>query len=534
MQYTNINRSGSKILIREVDSQGKKTSRTEFYSPRLFIRVPDSYKTEWKDILGNPVAEKTFKNAWEMSKFIKEYKGLEEMSGNSNPCYQFINDNYSDEFDTKLIDIMFLDIEVNTKIMVNGTIVEGGFPKPDEAKFEVTAICCYSTMLKKYVEFSTAKWSKDESVLSYRDQVIYIPCRDEKEIFRKFFTYFERSYPHIITGWNVLEFDIPYLCNRVKMLFGDKELDRFSPWGIVNEKTSRDNFGNEFSTFEFVGISIIDMIDAYKKYTYKNRESYRLAYIMKCEFDEEECRKMTFEESSYGDLYLNNPQRFIDYNINDVFCVVKIEELLKLMDICMTLSYYAGINIGDNFSTIKVWEGIFYKECMKRKITIPFKKDNPKPVFQGAHVFPTKNGLHKCICSMDFSSLYPSLLRQWNIGYDTFVREPERSRILDYIKNVLAENNDTELIDAIFVKGSIEDYFVEHLEVPHYLTEALKKFNVTLTANCQLFSVDKTSIFSEMTKKIFLERKANKKLMQEYHKEEQRVEKELERRKRNV
>ena len=94
---------------------------------------------------------------------------------------------------------------------------------------------------------------------------------------------------------------------------------------------------------------------------------------------------------------------------------------------------------------------------MKRNITIPFKKDNPKPVFQGAHVFPTKNGLHKCICSYDYTSLYPSLLREFNIGYDTFVREPYRSECFNFIKKVLEENNDKELLEAIFVYNSIEE-----------------------------------------------------------------------------
>ena len=69
------------------------------------------------------------------------------------------------------------------------------------------------------------------------DAVRYIQCENELDLVKKFLHFWNKTQPDIITGWNIQFFDIPYLCNRISRLFGEDEIQKFSPWGIVKADT---------------------------------------------------------------------------------------------------------------------------------------------------------------------------------------------------------------------------------------------------------------------------------------------------------
>ena len=71
-----------------------------------------------------------------------------------------------------------------------------------------------------------------------------------------------------------------YVVNRIKYLMGEAEILRLSPWGIVESKTQGGSFSNELSYYDILGVSTLDYLDLYKKYTYSRQESYRLDYIL--------------------------------------------------------------------------------------------------------------------------------------------------------------------------------------------------------------------------------------------------------------
>ena len=88
---------------------------------------------------------------------------------------------------------------------------------------------------------------------------------------RKFVHFWHKTQPDVITGWNVQFFDIPYLCNRITRLLGEKELKKLSPWGIVKEDTVRQGqYGQAAQKYNLLGVSILDYLDLYRKFTYVN------------------------------------------------------------------------------------------------------------------------------------------------------------------------------------------------------------------------------------------------------------------------
>jgi hypothetical protein len=107
--------------------------------------------------------------------------------------------------------------------------------------------------------------------------------------------------------------------------------------------------GKEHQYYSIVGVEQVDYIDLYKKFTYVNRESYRLDHIAYVELGD---RKLDYSEhSSLHELYLNDFQLYIDYNIKDVEIVDRLDDKLRLMSLCFTMAYKAGVNYDSVFGT---------------------------------------------------------------------------------------------------------------------------------------------------------------------------------------
>ena len=210
---------------------------------------------------------------------------------------------------------------------------ENGFPNVNEVREEVISITLKDNITNKFVVLGCEAYSNT------REDVYYIHCNDERSLLSKFLDVYKAIDPDVITGWNVRFFDIPYLVRRIDKILGNGVSKKLSHWNFIKEKNvvmnSRDNI-----TYKILGVSILDYIELYKKYTYSNQESYRLQHIADVELGE---GKLSYEE--YGNLhnlYKENYQKFIDYNIKDVELVDKLDSKLNLLELIMTLAYRAG------------------------------------------------------------------------------------------------------------------------------------------------------------------------------------------------
>ena len=74
--------------------------------------------------------------------------------------------------------------------------------------------------------------------------------------------------PDVVTGWNIQMFDIPYICKRLNRVLGEKLMKRFSNWGLVTEGEIYVK-GRKHITFDVGGLTQLDYLDLYKKFTYK-------------------------------------------------------------------------------------------------------------------------------------------------------------------------------------------------------------------------------------------------------------------------
>ena len=437
--YTNVTRYGNMILYRGYEN-GKKVSHKIKYAPTLFVSTP---KGDWTSLSGDKCAPIKFDTMREAKEWVQQNKEVagRKIFGNTRYISAFINEYFPGtiKFDRNLINVTTIDIEVAS---------DDGFPEPEEASKEITAICLKNNIDNTYYVFGVGDYDVSKSLMK-TNRVVYIKCLNEAMLLQKFLDHWSTpsNTPDVITGWNSRFFDVPYLVNRINRLIpgGHKKL---SPWGMVDERIINSVRGKQ-QTYEIGGIEHLDYLELFKKfgYSYGPQESYSLNHISHVVLGE---KKLSYEE--HGDLfslYKFDYQKFIDYNIKDVELVDRIEDKSGLITLAMTIGYKGGVNYGDTFGTTAIWDTIIYRDLYANKIAIPFSEDKIKTPYPGGYVKEPIVGLHRNVVSFDLNSLYPSLIMQYNMSPETIASgETTQLDVDSILQNPNIVNNQGKAVAA--------------------------------------------------------------------------------------
>ena len=422
--YTNVQVVGDNVLVRGYENGRHFATREKFY-PTLFVPSKSNKKTEYKTLEGDYVESIQPGGIRDSREFIKKYEGVEgfKIYGNERFIYQYISEMYpGDEilFDTNKIKISTIDIEVSS---------ENGFPDVESAAEEVLLIT-----IQDYTTKQIRTWGKGPFKHT-QNNLIYKQFETEKELLNDFINWWmiEENCPEVITGWNSEFYDMPYLVRRIDRILGEKLMKRLSPWGLVTEKMSiRDH--REMIHYDVGGVTQLDYLTLYKKFTYKKQESYRLDYIADVELGQKKLDHSEFE--TFKDFYTNGWQKFVEYNIIDVQLVDRMEDKMKLIELAITMAYDAKVNYNDVFTQVTMWDTIIYNYLKNKNIVVPPKKANKKDgKYEGAFVKPPTPGTYDWIVSFDLNSLYPHLIMQYNISPETLIEKKHPSVTKDKIIN---------------------------------------------------------------------------------------------------
>jgi DNA polymerase elongation subunit (family B) len=418
--YTSVNEKFNKILVRGYDD-GKYFQIEEDFRPTLYIT--SNKKSKYKTLDGlsvEPIQPGTISDCKE---FIKKYENVEGFTvyGNDNYKAQYISEKYPDDeikFDIKKIRLVTIDIEVAS---------ESGFPNVFDCAEELLVITLQNYTTKSIISFASRPY------INTRKDVTYIQCRDEIDLINQFLAFWERETPDVITGWNCELYDIPYIAGRIERIMGEKEARRLSPWGNIRKKEIVIK-GRDQISYEISGISQLDYLNLYRKFTYTNQESYRLDHIANVELGQKKLDHSEFE--TFKDFYTKDWQKFVDYNIRDVELVDQLEDKMKLIELCFTMAYDAKVNFADVFFQVRTWDAIIYNYLKDRDIVIPPKERTDKDTkFAGAYVKEPIPGKYDWVVNFDLNSLYPHLIMQYNISPETLMEKRHPTATVDRILN---------------------------------------------------------------------------------------------------
>jgi len=474
--YTSVFLNKSEILLRGYEN-GKRIQHAIPYRPYLFVtsRVKN---TEYRTLKGVPVDKIEFGSVYEARDYIRRYKDVEglDIYGLTNFVYTFIHDHYPGvvDYDPSLISVVSLDIETDST---------GGFPDISTADKQITAI----TLSKKGKMVVMAYGDFDKEVLDDRDNITYLKCEHEQDLLEKFIKVWRSTQfiPDVVTGWNVEFFDMPYIINRITRILGPESAKRLSPWGILSSREIELS-GRVYNIPEIVGLTILDYMQLYKKFSFTMQESYKLDYIAWVVLGK---RKLDYDSLGYGsldELYKKNHQKYIEYNIQDVRLVDELEDKLKFIEQVFALAYDGKINYLDTFTSVRSWDMYIHNELLSKKIVIPqfdpSERDKENPI-EGAYVKDPQVGMHKWVVSFDLNSLYPHLIMQYNISPETYVSQ-------------IASLNVKEGVDKI-LNGALNDPAIKR---------ELEAQNVTIAATGCMFDKDYQGFLPQMMQRLYDDR----------------------------
>ncbi len=448
--YKNVDQVGDRILVRGCDGYKEVRFRDEF-RPTLYVK--SKKESKFSTLYGEPVRPIQPGTIRDCKQFCQQYEEVDgfEISGNQMYLYQWISDNFPGEvdYDPSKIRVFTIDIE---------TASENGFPDIESADQEILLISVKDSFTGLYHVWGSQPYENNHADVSYT------LCANEQELLRKYLAWWIENYPDVITGWNVQLFDVPYICNRLDRILGTKETKLFSPWKLLS---SREIYiqGRKNISYDVSGITVLDYLDLYRKFTYTNQESYRLDHIAFVELGSKKLDHSEFD--TFKEFYTQDWQKFVEYNIHDVRLVDQLEDKMKLMDLAFTLAYDAKVNLEDVFSQVRVWDSIIYNYLRKRNIVIPPKERNQKSdKYAGAYVKEPKPGRYDWVVNFDLNSLYPHLIMQYNISPETLRETRHGSANVEGILNgeVQIDGDDCVCANGAMYRKDVRGFLPELME----------------------------------------------------------------------
>jgi DNA polymerase elongation subunit (family B) len=454
------------------DEDGKRITAETSYNPFLYVET--KLKGTGTSLFNTPVKRRTFTNQYERRKFLSN-SGITRVFENVNCDHQFLIEQFwqehdKPEFTQHPLKIHYLDIE---------TYSPGDFPHPESAKDAINVITIYDSIDKKFYTWGTKKLKKSI------DNCDYVYCSTEALMLERFLLHLEKDHPDVITGWNSEFFDIPYLVNRISKVLGEHNAERLSPVGNLFQRTMMGQFGKEQTRWYINGVACLDFLDVYKKFSVGLRESYKLDSIAELELGE---KKVDYGNTNLSSLADDDWQTFVEYNVQDVNLLVKMEDKLRYLGLLRMLAYVGLTPLESAMGTLSLITGAIIIKGHEKGLVIPTFVKDPSTAgkYEGAYVGEPQRGFQEDVVSFDANSLYPNTMITLNLSPETKV-------------GTIVDKTDTH-VTIRHVSGKI--FTLTHEK----FLDFINKEDISVSKAKVLFSQAKKGIVPEIVDKIYQDR----------------------------
>tara|TARA_Y100000310_G_scaffold186269_1_gene186398 strand:- start:52165 stop:54480 length:2316 start_codon:yes stop_codon:yes gene_type:complete len=282
----------------------------------------------------------------------------------------------------------------------------------DGTSKELYSISLYTKDFSKVLIKSNKKLKKAESF------------KDESSLLERFKDLIYEIDPDIITGWNVIDFDLNFLSNSFKKNKIEFKLGRID-WPSKLRLTK--SFFID-SSADFPGRIVLDGIHLMKM-SFIRLKDYKLNTAAKTILGKEKLLTSESQErfKEVEDLYKKNQQKLVDYNLLDAKLAYDIIKESKALDLTIKRSMLTRMQLDRVNASIASFDSLYLKELQKRKLVAPSVfVDNREERIKGGFVRESKPGIYDNILVLDFKSLYPSIIRTFNIDPYSYVKDPKK------------------------------------------------------------------------------------------------------------
>ena len=380
------------------------------YKPEYNFYVTDP-RGQHTSIHGDKVTEVRCRSYTDFRKNVAINKHNKMFESDIKPLNKTMAKHYNG-VDVPKLQSAFFDIEVDFD-------PTRGYSSPEDAFMEITSIGVYlqwmDAMICLAVPPKTLSWDQAQNIAAKMPEVMLF--KTEKEMLNAFLTVIDDA--DILSGWNSEGYDIPYVTNRIIKVLGKSETRRLCLWDQYPKQRTFERFGAEQQTYDLVGRVHLDYMQLYRKYNYEERHSYRLDYIGEMEVGE---KKIEYE-GSLDRLYNHDFEKFLEYNIQDVMLLHKLDVKLQFIDLANTIAHDSIVLLPTTMGAVATTEQAIINESHRRGFVVPDRVRGRDEQTQaaGAYVAFPKKGYHEWVGSMDLNSLYPSVFRALNMAPETIV-----------------------------------------------------------------------------------------------------------------
>ncbi len=427
--------------------------------------------------------------------FWKQEDDLELYESDVNEVTRFLIDEYGDSDEiSKGHTVLTFDIEVE---------MNSGLPDINEAQNAMTSVAGHDSVTGDYFVYVVNKGEKINKTIKGAQVESF---DTEEEMVLAFVNKWKEINPTIVTGWNIDYFDVTYLYNRIKVLFGERKANELSPIGKVSWNKYRQRY-------IIAGISCLDYLALFKNFTYTEYPNYRLDTIANMTLG----RGKIEYEGNLDQLFRDDLEKFIEYNLVDVELVVDMDKKLQFIQLAQAICHAGHVFYEDFLFSSKWLEGAILTFLRRSGRVAPNKPrrmnrnadgSDGEGKFTGAYVKEPKPGLYKWVYDLDLTSLYPSIIMTINISPETKIGK---------LKNYSSEDH---------MKGKIESYSIvddDGNEFPPLpkdrFLEFVQKNDYSIAANGVLYRRDKVGVIPEILNVWFDKRVEYKDLMKKHGKE---------------
>jgi len=239
-----------------------------------------------------------------------------------------------------------------------------------------------------------------------------VPCKDEGELLRTLVRRVRELDPDILTGWNVVDFDLEVLSRIAGRLGVPLDLGR-GPGGV---RIRRSDGWRGASQAQVPGRVVLDGITLLRG-AFIRMERYGLNAVAREVLGKEKTVSGPDRAAEIQRMFVSDRTAFVAYNLQDARLVLEILDRLHLIELTVERSLLTGMPPDRVAASIASFDFLYLSELYRRRVVAPsvgsgIDADSPT---SGGHVIEPAPGLYRNVLVLDFKSLYPSIIRTFQI-----------------------------------------------------------------------------------------------------------------------
>ncbi len=295
--------------------------------------------------------------------------------------------------------IMFCDIEIDVGID------NQAFPQPSEALHPVDMITSIFQSPNKKICYILDNGTEPIKQIEGVELKIF---KSEKNLIHSWIRDFKTYDPDFMSGWNFIGFDMEYMFNRMKKLkMATSIMSKFSEFYVDGERF----------LCKLPGCIVLDQMHLYKMFTFTKMENYKLDFIA---FHELKRKKLELP-SKFNKMYWEHLNTLIEYNIRDTELLEDLENKLAHINLLNELRTICTASFEASTSPMNQVDSIIVSWMRDKGLASKNAENRAKKKYPGAFVLTPEPGIYNTLVDFDFASLYPSLIRTYNIGLNNFI-----------------------------------------------------------------------------------------------------------------